>query len=159
MIKSAVIVALPALVLLTGCATAVRPDGPARAPATAVRPAPIACPSAVALQSEGPSTLETHRWPLDFEPVSGVYCMLTRTTSRTFVTAIPLSDVGPLATALRQPSESGTPRACTAYGFVQPWIALADQDGHWTRVTFPVDRCSHPLRAATEAFRVSTRRR
>ncbi|MGI3786309.1 MAG: hypothetical protein ACRYG2_36660 [Janthinobacterium lividum] len=55
------------------------------------------------------------------------------------------TQVGPLLTYLARPSEPPSAGACTADGWVAPWLFLLDAGGHYVAPAIPVDGCGKPL--------------
>ena len=161
MFTSRVIAMVPVLVLLAGCSAST--DEPTASvgdgrPQAVLRSKWTGCPPVSDIEPTGSIVqVELPPIPVNFVPASGFLCRARVTDSGTVVEEKPLHRLGPLTAALRRPSEKGTPRVCTTEGFLRPWIALIDADGHWVQAPFPLDPCNHPLPAALSAFAAAQR--
>ena len=55
------------------------------------------------------------------------------------------TEVGPLLVYLAQPSKRPSGGACTADGWIRPWLYLLDAGGRYVAPAIPVDGCGKPL--------------
>jgi hypothetical protein len=87
--------------------------------------------------------------PAGFVPQRAVLCQTTTRDgtggSRTVDLERTATDIDPLLTYLDQPDEPPTDGACTADGWVEPWLFLLDSAGRFVRPAIPVDECGKPL--------------
>ncbi|MEU4242720.1 hypothetical protein [Actinoplanes sp. NPDC026619] len=152
-----------ALTLLAGgCAgsTGTQPD--AAAPPD-VQPRWESCAAALPAPSPGPVLGDGGApGPLphldsSFTPVFAVLCRtapLMRPGGGEDLEAVEerADDITALVAALRLPDEPPTNGACTAEGWIQPYLVLLDADGRWIRPGVPVDGCHKPRLEFRDAF-------
>lgn len=88
--------------------------------------------------------------PAGFTPTTEVLCdQGERQTAAGDTVGVDLertsTEVGPLLTYLAQPSKRTSSGACTADGWLPPWLFLVDASGHYVAPQIPVDGCGKPL--------------